>query len=196
MMGPFPEGQFVQFKNVSGGGNRVSFNKFENILGESYTEDAISMYECNGSASDPILIESNWLRGGGPSLSGGGIMLGDGGGSYQIAKNNFLVDPGQYGMAVSGGANMSIVNNTVYGKSQSFTNVGLYYRNYSGPPSSAITIAKNAVNFTNSTNTLNNLYLGPGDPAPIGWGANVYNAQLSETILPDNIVSASIFISP
>jgi hypothetical protein len=26
MMGPFPEGQFVQFKNVAGGGNRVSFD--------------------------------------------------------------------------------------------------------------------------------------------------------------------------
>jgi len=37
---------------------------------------------------------------------GGGIMLGDGGGSNIVAKNNILVDPGQYGMAVSGGSYM------------------------------------------------------------------------------------------
>ncbi|MGZ3750602.1 MAG: right-handed parallel beta-helix repeat-containing protein [Mucilaginibacter sp.] len=193
MMGPYPEGQFVQFKKVSGGGNRVSFNKFENILGQSYTEDAVSLYACNGLPSDPIVIESNWLRGGGPSASGGGIMLGDGGGSNQIAKNNFLVDPGQYGMAVSGGTYMSIINNTVYAKSQSFTNCGLYYRNYSGPPSANIVITKNAVNYTNSKNQLNNTYLGPNDPAPMGWNTNVYNAGLSESILPENIVSRSIF---
>lgn len=195
MMGPYPEGQFVQFKKVSGGGNRVSFNKFENILGESYTEDGVSMYACNGLPGDPIVIESNWLRGGGPSKSGGGIMLGDGGGSNQIAKNNFLVDPGQYGMAVSGGTYMSIINNTVYAKSQSFTNCGLYYRNYSGPPSSNVVITKNTVSFTNSGNQLNNLYLGPGDPAPMGWNANPYDAALDETLLPQSIVAASIFRS-
>jgi len=193
MLGPFPEGQFVQFKKVSGGGNKVSFNKFENILGQSYTEDAVSMYACNGLPGDPIVIESNWLRGGGPSKSGGGIMLGDGGGSNMIAKNNFLVDPGQYGMAVSGGTYISIINNTIYAKAQSFTNVGLYYRNYSGPPSFNIVITKNAVNFSNSNNQVNNTLLGPGDPAPKGWNGNFYNAGLDETLLPANIVAGSIF---
>ena len=193
MLGPFPQGQFVQFKNVSGGGNRVSFNKFENILGASDTEDAISMYACNGLSTDPIVIESNWIRGGGPSLSGGGIMLGDGGGSNMIAKNNILVDPGQYGMAVSGGTYMCIINNTIYAKSQSFTNVGVYYQNYSGPPSTNIRIAKNAVNYTNSKNVLNNTLLGTDDPAPIGWNTNIYSSGLDETILPASIVSASAF---
>ncbi|MFI5163344.1 MAG: right-handed parallel beta-helix repeat-containing protein [Sphingobacteriales bacterium] len=193
MLGPFPQGQFVQFNMVSGVGNRVNFNKFENVLGQSYTEDAISLYNCNGLPGDPIEIESNWLRGGGPSKSGGGIMLGDGGGSNQVAKNNILVDPGQYGMAVSGGDYMSIINNTVYAKSQPFTNCGLYYRNYFGPPSLNIVITKNDVNFTNSGNQLNNTYLGPGDPAPIGWVANVYKSNLDATILPANVVSGSLF---
>jgi len=193
MLGPFPEGQFVQFKNVSGGGNRVSFNKFEDILGESDAEDAISMFESNGLPSDPIVIESNWIRGGGPSHSGGGIMLGDQGGSNIVAKNNILVDPGQYGMAVSGGSYMSIVNNTIYAKAQSFTNVGLYYRNYYGSANANISIAKNRVSFTDAAGALDMTYLGPGDPAPKGWNTNIYDAGLNETLLPDTIVSKVIF---
>lgn len=168
MLGPFPEGQFVQYKGVHGGGNAISFNKFENVLGESYTEDAISTYASSGLPNDPLVIESNWIRGGGPSKSGGGIMLGDGTGSYMVAKNNILVDAGQYGMAVSGGDHMSIVNNTVFAKAQPFTNVGLYYRNYSGPPSISIYIAKNLVNYTNSANQVNTTYLGAGRPATYG----------------------------
>jgi Right handed beta helix region len=195
MMGPFPDGQFVQYKNVSGGGNRVSFNKFQNILGESYTEDAISMYASNGLPADPIVIEGNWIRGGGPSHSGGGIMLGDGGGSNMVAKNNILVDPGQYGMAVSGGSYMSIINNTIFGKTQAFTGVGIYYRSYFGPTSGNIYVGKNAVNYTNSKNVLSNTYLGPEDSAPGGWITNIYRAELSGSILPETIVSGSIFVS-
>lgn len=193
MVGPFPEGQFVKFNNVSGGGNQIAFNKFENILGESYTEDAISMYQSNGLPADPVLIESNWIKGGGPSASGGGIMLGDGGGSYITAKDNFLVDAGQYGMAVAGGSYMSIVNNSIYAKAQPFTSVGLYYRNYSKLPSANIAIAKNAVNFTNSKNVVSTVYLGPGELAPWGWDTNAYSAGLTETTLPESIVSESVF---
>ncbi|HWD87437.1 MAG TPA: right-handed parallel beta-helix repeat-containing protein [Mucilaginibacter sp.] len=194
MKGPFPAGQFVQFVWVSGGGNRIAFNKFENILGESDPEDAISINNSNGLASDPIMVENNWLRGGGPSSSGGGIMLGDEGGSYQVAKNNILVDPGQYGMAVSCGDHMAIVNNSIYAKSQYFTTEGIYYQNwYPTIPSYNITIEKNAVNFTNSTGQLETLYLGPNNPAPIGWSKNVYNATFNESLLPKEIVSSSIF---
>lgn len=196
MTGPFPGGQSIQYIWVGGGGNRIAYNKLENILGQSYPEDAINIYDSNGIASNPIVVENNWLRGGGPSSSGGGIMLGDGGGSYQVAKNNFLVDPGQYGMAVSGGSYMAIVNNTIYAKSQSFTTEGIYYRNYTKQLSSNITIEKNAVNFTNSKGQVVNLYLGPNDQAPFGWSKNVYDATLSETLLPQNILSSSIFQKP
>ncbi|MGZ3813436.1 MAG: right-handed parallel beta-helix repeat-containing protein [Mucilaginibacter sp.] len=189
MQGPYPKGAFVQFDNVSGGGCNVSFNKFENILGQSYPEDAISMYKSNGLPSDPIIIDGNWIRGGGPSLTGGGIMLGDNGGSNIIARNNILIDPGQYGMAVSGGTNMSIVNNTIYGKSQPFTNVGLYYWNQSGLPSSNITISGNKVNFTSPKYGVNNTYLGSGNVTPTGWGTNILNAKIDESILPSNIIT-------
>ena len=52
-------------------------------------------------------------------------MLGDGGGSYQVAEGNDLVDPGQYGIAVASGDHMTIRNNRVYARAQTFTNVGI-----------------------------------------------------------------------
>ena len=189
MQGPFPRGAFVQFDNVSGTYNRVTGNKLENILGASYPEDAISMYKSNGLATDKIYVQNNWITGGGPSKSGGGIMLGDNGGSYQVATNNILVNPGQYGMAVSGGNHMQISNNEIYGKAQSFTNVGLYYWNQSGLSSSDITISGNKVNFTSGQYGINNSYIGPGNATPTGWSTNVWSAKISSSLLPANIIT-------
>ena len=189
MQGPWPKGAFVQFDNVSGGGSKVSFNRLENILGQSYPEDAISMYKSSGLVNDPIMIEGNWIRGGGPSLTGGGIMLGDNGGSNIVAQNNILVDPGQYGMAISGGTNMSIINNSIYAKAQSFTNVGLYYWNQSGLPSSNITISGNMVNFTSGRFGINNIFLGVGNAIPTGWSTNILNARIDESLLPQQLVA-------
>jgi parallel beta helix pectate lyase-like protein len=192
MVGPYPQGQFVQFKRVHGGGNRISFNRIRNEMGLSYPEDAISMYMSSGLPDDPIVIEGNWIRGGGPSKSGGGIMLGDAGGANIVARNNILVDPGQYGMAVSGGSYMSIVNNTVYGKTQPFTSTGIYYKNYTKQASIHITIAKNAVNFTNAKNKTANTFLDPAASAPKGWHTNMYDVKLDSNILPAHIVSESL----
>lgn len=189
MQGPYPKGAFVQFDNVSGGYNRVIYNRFENILGASYPEDAISMYKSNGIATDPIYIGGNWIRGGGPSKTGGGIMLGDNGGSYQTASGNILVNPGQYGMAVSGGTHMQITNNSIYAKAQSFTNVGLYYWNQSGLPSSVITISGNNVNFTSGIYGVNNYYVGAGNATPAGWSTNVWNAPISASMLQTTIIT-------
>lgn len=189
MQGPFPKGAFVQFDNVSGALCRVCYNKFENILGQSYPEDAISMFKSNGLSNDPIAIVGNQIRGGGPSKTGGGIMLGDNGGSYQTAKDNTLVDPGQYGMAVSGGNNISIINNTIYGKSQSFTNVGLYYWNQSGLTSSNITISGNKVNFTSQKYGVNNTFIGQSDSTPNGWSTNILGANIGPYILPAKLIT-------
>jgi parallel beta-helix repeat protein len=189
MKGPLPRGQFVQFNNVTGAGNRINSNKFQNILGQSTPEDAISIYKSSGISTDPIQINSNQIRGGGPSTSGGGIMLGDGGGAYVIAEWNTLVDPGQYGMAVAGGTHMTMYQNNVYSKKQSFSNVGLYYWNQSGTWSSSINISGNGANFTNNYGQLNNTYVHYGGLVPSGWGSNYYNKSLSEATLPANLVT-------
>src|SRR5882757_2111316 len=43
MQGPFPRGQFVQFNTVNGAGNEISYNKCENILGKSSTQEGINL---------------------------------------------------------------------------------------------------------------------------------------------------------
>lgn len=190
MQGPYPKGAFVQFNQVSGSNNSVAFNRLENIAGQSNPEDAISMYKSNGSASNPILINGNWIRGGGPSLTGGGIMLGDNGGSYEVATNNILVNPGQYGMAVSGGNNMQIANNEIYSASEPFSNVGIYYWNQSGLPSSGIKIDSNKVNFTSGLyGGENDFYLGSGSATPTGWNTNIGGANIDASILPATIIT-------
>ncbi len=190
MQGPYPKGAFVQFDNVTGSYNRVEFNKLENILGASVPEDAISMYQSSGLSTDPIYIIGNWIRGGGPSKTGGGIMLGDGGGSYQIAEYNILVNPGQYGMAVSGGTNMQILNNQIFSIAEPFSNVGLYYWNQSGLPSSAITISGNKVKFLSGLlGGENDSWIGPGNSTPTGWSTNIFGANLSSSILPSVLIT-------
>jgi parallel beta-helix repeat protein len=188
MIGPFPRGQFVQFDNVSGPNCSISYNKGENILNQSNAEDAINLFKSNGTAESPIKIIGNWIRGGGPSKTGGGIMLGDNGGSFQYAADNIIVNPGQYGMSISGGDHISIVNNLIYSKSQYFTNIGLFIWTWMGYTPTNSTIKGNKVNFTNSKNTPNHSWIAPGVATPTGWDTNVFGADINESILPAKIV--------
>ena len=187
--GPFPRGQMVQFNEVSGKKNVVSYNRCENILGESYPEDIINMFKTNGTFDSPVLIEGNWIRGGGPSKSGGGIMLGDNGGSYIIAKDNILVNPGQYGMAIAGGTNIQIVNNKIYSKRQYFTNVGLYVWNQSPPTCALNTVSGNMVNWINAAGEANNSWNNGNCGMVNGWNTNILKARIDSTILPRIILA-------
>lgn len=184
MLGPFPRGQCIQFNNINGPGNSISYNKCKNIAGESYPEDAISLYKSNGTPDSPIIIESNQIKGGGPSKSGGGIMLGDSGGSNQTAINNILVDPGQYGIAISGGNNNSIIGNYIYGRAQQFTNVGVYVAGYNGQVCTNSTVKLNMVNFHNYLGKANNSWIGPNTLIPSGWSSNFWGANINSGILP------------
>jgi len=188
MQGQMNSGAFVQFINVSGSNNNISYNKMQNVMGQSNPQRAIDIVNSNGTASSPITLDQNQIRGGGPNSSGGGIMLGSGGGSYQVAKNNILADPGQFGMAISGGSSISIINNTVYAKQQSFTNVGIYVWSQGGRISNS-TVSGNQVNFTNSSNYVNGSWLASGEATPSGWGSNNWNAGISESVLPTTLVS-------
>ncbi|MGY3213758.1 right-handed parallel beta-helix repeat-containing protein [Mucilaginibacter sp. HD30] len=186
VQGPYPRGQMVQFDNVSGAGNQVVNNRCENILGQSFAEDAISMYKSKGTRAEPILISGNLIKGGGPSITGGGIMLGDKGGEYIVARNNVLVNPGQYGMAISGGSNMQIINNKIYSKSQMFTNVGLYIWNQNELACQNNIISGNLVNWKNSKGKVNDGW-NNGNCGPVkGWETNVWRADIDSTLIkPD-----------
>jgi len=189
VQGPFPRGQMVQFDSVSGRNNMVSYNRSENILGASDAEDAISMFKTTGTATSPVKIIGNWIRGGGPSHTGGGIMLGDNGGAYLIAENNILVNPGQYGMAISGGTNISIINNTIYSKRQKFTNVGLYIWNQSNPKCALNIIIGNQINWTNAQGERNDKW-NNGNCGPVsGWDSNISKGSIDSTILPLKIIT-------
>lgn len=182
--GPFPQGQMVQFDHVTGTGNRVLNNRCENISGQSNPEDAISMYKSSGTKADPIIISGNLIRGGGPSRTGGGIMLGDNGGSYMIAQNNILVNPGNYGMAIAGGTNLQIINNTIYSSKTSVSNVGVYIWNQSIGGCSLNTISGNQVNWTNASNQSNNSWDNGNCGAVTGWDTNIWGANINANILP------------
>ncbi len=182
MHGPMPRGQFVQFNSVSGPYNSISYNKGENVFGQSNPEDAINLFKSNGTSNSPIKVAGNRISGGGPSKTGGGIMLGDNGGSYQIASYNVLINPGQYGIAISGGDHIAVVENKVYGRAQSFTNVGIYVWGQGGYHCSNITVSKNKVRFMNARNIENDSWIGTGEAKPDGWETNEWGAQLSPSI--------------
>jgi len=183
VLGPFPRGQMVQFDDVTGSGNRVLNNRSENIIGQSYPEDAISMYKSKGTRADPILISGNLIKGGGPSITGGGIMLGDNGGEYIVARNNVLVNPGQYGMAISGGRHIHIINNKIYSKRQSFTNVGLYIWNQNPSSCESNLITGNSVNWTNSAGEVNDGWNNGNCGLVKGWQANLWRAAIDSNII-------------
>lgn len=196
MQGPFPRGQFVQFNTVSGAGNQIENNMMQNILGQSSTQEAINLYMCNGSASNPIMITGNWIEGGGPNSASGGIQLGDTGGSYEVASNNILVNPGQMGLSISGGDHISFTNNTVYAKAQYFTNVGIVVWGQAGATVTNPTVSGNKVSFKNSSNAENDSWIASGNPTPSGWSSNTWNATISPSIIPANLISPTAATSP
>lgn len=185
-------GFVVLFDKVRGEGNSISYNVAENIYGDSYPGDLVNVNQSHGTPSSPIMVKGNWFRGGGPWPSGGGILLGDLGGSYQIAEDNILVDPGQYGMGIAGGHNITLRNNKVFAKRQSFTNVGFSIANWYEPQIGAshnITFENNIVNYTNRDGVKgNSWWLSDNMKHAKGIQTNRYEPNLTAAILPDQIL--------
>jgi hypothetical protein len=150
--GPYPRGQLVQFNGVKGPNHEICCNTSDQKIGGygSGPEDHINMYNSHGTATSPIRITWNKLRGGG-TKSGSGIMLGDNGSSYAVAVRNILVDPGQVGIGISGGHHNTAQGNKIYAARNSWTNVGMYVWKWraSEPPCYSHTVRNNRVNFIN-----------------------------------------------
>lgn len=184
VQGPFPRGQLAQFNGVTGPSNAIRCNVMENRPGESNPEDGINLYVSSGTAASPIVVEGNRIRGGGPSTSGGGILLGDGGktSAYQISRFNVLADPGQYGTAVAGGSHMTIEGNVVYARQQAFTNVGIYAWDQYASACSDVTVKNNRVDWTSKTGTKNPWWNG-GNCAATSESGDVFDATLGPSIV-------------
>jgi hypothetical protein len=192
VQGPMPRGQLVQFGDVNGAGSSISYNVGENILGQSYPEDAISLCRSNGTAASPIQVIGNKIRGGGPSGSGGGIMSGDLGGSYVLVQDNILVNPGQYGLTVSSGHDINISNNKIYSAKLPFSNIGLSaYKQYDISTYN-ITISNNAVNFTNKDGVLNDMWNANNCGTVVGWSTNYHDSNVTASILPTVMMGSAL----
>ena len=182
--GPIPRGQFIQFDKVTGANNRISCNSGRNEQGRGTPEDAISLYKSSGTAQSPLVVADNLIVGGGPSVSGGGIMLGDDGGAYEVAERNVLVDPGQYGIGVASGNNMTVRDNSIYGRKQDFTNVGIYVWNQYPHACRSISVQNNQVKYTSKTGRPNPFWDGENCGVVEGAGNDVagnndFNANLT-----------------
>lgn len=172
---------FVQFDKVNGPGSSISRNRGQNELGGSNAEDMISLYQSNGTAGSPILIVGNHLRSGGPSDSGSGIMLGDGGGAHQIVEANVLVNPGQVGIGVASGSDVKIRGNLIYSDAQPWSNVGLYVWNQYGSTCDDIEVTGNQVNWT-SAGGYDNAYWGGGGCSHLNVHDNNWSAPIGPSI--------------
>ena len=172
---------FIQFDKVNGAGSSISRNRGQNGLGASNAEDFISLYQSNGTQGSPILIVGNHLRNGGPSDSGSGIMLGDGGGAHQIVEANVLVNPGQVGIGVASGSDVIIRGNLIYSDAQPWSNVGLYVWNQYGSTCDDIEVVGNQVNWT-AAGGYDNSYWGGGGCSNLSVHDNDWNANIGPDI--------------
>jgi hypothetical protein len=97
----------------------IGYNEVHNEPYNSRVEDNINVYISSGTASSPLRIYGNFIRGGYPikpdsmGYSGGGILIGDGGTSngtvvpmWVNAYENVVVGTNNYGIAISAGKNM------------------------------------------------------------------------------------------
>jgi hypothetical protein len=143
--------QFVQFDKVKNiPGVEIAWNEVRNAPFESHVEDNINMYQSSGTETSPINIHDNYIEGGYPNdptidgYSGGGIILGDSGGNWQISHDNQIVSTTNYGVAISGGQNNKQYNNRMVssgllpdGRIIKAQNVGLYVWNVHNDPNFA-----------------------------------------------------------
>ena len=187
--GPFPRGQFVQFNSVNGAGNSVSGNRGECYRGESYAEDLINMYRTSGTQGSPVQVKDNYFRGGGPSPSGGGLMSGDFDGGWVVVENNTLIFPGNYGVAMAGGNNIILRNNTIYSERAAWTNVGMYTWAQQGASCSNVTLTGNKVTWTHKDGFSNPFWDG-GNCGTINWNCcNTSGQSLASMNAPRVIIN-------
>lgn len=192
MNGPFPAGCAVQFNNVSAPASQINYNRVENIEGEAqHPQDLLSVYKSNGLPGDSIQVIGNWIRGGqviNDSGGAAGIVLGDVGGSYQVARYNVVINGGFVGMQVQGGSHIKMDHNTIYSSPTAYSNDGLSYGNYSGQPSTDVEISYNKIRFFNKNGKEADSWWDPKTVSkPVGWETNIQGADIDDKILPHKL---------
>jgi hypothetical protein len=189
-------GHAVQFNGISGRGNQINSNRIENVAGAAlHPHDMISLFKSDGLPGDSIQVIGNWIRGGQQSFWPGksasesgacGIGVGDNGGSYQVVRNNILVNPGFIGIQAAGGSHISIDHNLIYSEPTPIGGAGLVWGNYTEQPSADVVYAYNQVKFLNSKGKEADYNANGPEVTLIN---NTWRANLTADILPVTIIT-------
>lgn len=181
---------FVQIDKCVGENIRILYNTMERRgeairEGAQDVEDWISIFRSHGTTESPIQIKYNRARGHGHSRYGSFIMLGDAGGSHQIAEGNVGVTPGQVGIGIAGGEDIKVNNNLLYSDEWSDSNIALYSADYSEPePCNNHIITNNRSLWYHKTGAQNNL-----------WTDQDCNPVLKNNLYPDYSLNHNIWES-
>ena len=112
-----------------------------NVADANDVEDVISVYR-----STAVTVARNQLFGCGPSVSGSGIMLGDGGNSSDLTcEDNVLVQTGNVGIGVASGVGVAVRRNLVLSAETATSNVGAYTWEQYGDACSLVSWTSNRV---------------------------------------------------
>jgi hypothetical protein len=180
-------GQFVQLNAVTGPGNRIRYNHWEDFDGQSDPEDGISSFQSGGTAIDPLIISNNFIRRHIPiSRTGSGMMLGDSGGSYTNAFADTVISPGNVGIGIAGGTFINATGNVIYSPphpGSTVSNAGLVFNNFTAGlnPCNNNTMTGNIQNWYSDRFPAVNDYYAPGSCTT--FGANTYGAAISASLL-------------
>jgi hypothetical protein len=182
---------FVQLDKCTGENIKVRYNSMERdgdyLRGEAHdVVDWISIFKSEGTKNSPILVKNNRARGHGHDKTGSFIMLGDGGGQHQLATGNVGVNPGQVGIGIAGGENISVRENLMYSAAWEHSNVAFYSANYSNPhPCGNHELSNNrAFWIKNSIRQQNNI-----------WTDNLCRPTIKNNYFPDFSINQNIWYS-
>lgn len=192
-------GSSVQYNNCNGGGMQMNYNKTLTTIVSAEVGDIYNYYQCNGLSSSWAQANYNEVQGGSTLTDGkSGVILGDVGGSYQIAVGNKFVNSGAQGAQVQGGHDIIMRHNTAYGVATSYTLAGFTYGNYSGATSYNVTIDSNTSKWFNKSGSRLDKWFDPATVSqPAGWTTNISDNTLDATLLPTPLFgNCTVIVSP
>jgi hypothetical protein len=155
----------------------AEWNEIINAFGEAVSEDVFSVYKTSNA-----VIRNNYIQGGYPATVGGphqgtGIILGDGGGSNNLAELNQVVGITNVGMGIAGGTGNRLLSNrcisdgrTPSGQVLAAANNGVVcYTSQWGAPVGAV-IRGNYIGFMSENNGMltRNDFWTPNASNPVG----------------------------
>lgn len=183
---------FFQCDKCSGGGIRINLNILEHNepYGTDLLEDYINIFKSEGLPGDPIQVNDNRVRGHAGSLSGSFLILGDSGGKYQKAVGNIGVNPGQVGIGIAGGEQITVQSNIMFSDPWEGSNVAFYSAGFTEP------CDQHEFPGPHSSNPNKSNWLLAGGSSNISWTdgkCGINNTALRDSIIYDPSIDSGIW---